>query len=277
MRNTQIFNELSGYLFVRIHSCKEVRHNQQWIESKTHAHYDLWLVRSGTLSIRIGDTIHTANAGDAIFFYPHVPYTANTISPGCRFIYIVFDFGIGDQHRILDDFELCGILIGESIQREIKQLENAYDENIETSNQSGMRMKGYLTILLARIIELYGTGVYTGTMLMGYELHVHARNLSTLQPVFQYIHKSLHQQIHMSELATVACLSEKYFITYFKHALGLTPGQYIYQLKMNRARDYLNEKRYTVKEIANLLGYPDPYSFSKAFKKYYSVSPSQFE
>ncbi len=81
----------------------------------------------------------------------------------------------------------------------------------------------------------------------------------------------------MNELAALVGISEKYFITYFKKALGITPGQYIYQIKMNRAREYLNEKKYTIQQIANLLGYPDPFTFSKAFKKYYNVPPSKFE
>jgi AraC-like DNA-binding protein len=81
----------------------------------------------------------------------------------------------------------------------------------------------------------------------------------------------------MSELAALVGISEKYFITSFRKALGITPGQYIYQIRMNRARDYLNENKYTVQQIASLLGYPDPFTFSKAFKKYYQVAPSRFE
>lgn len=276
MRHTGIFNELSGYLSVRILSCREVTHSNQWMEDKSHTHYDLWLVRSGQLSIRMGDSTFIANKGDVIFFYPHYPYTAFTESESCSFIFIVFDFGISDQRSILDGFDLCGIVPGEFIQNELALIENAYDNNVRTSSQYFMRMKGCLTILLARIIELYGMGIYTGAMLNGYKPHDSTDNLSSLHPVFEYIHNNLHKPIRMSDLAAVACLSEKYFITFFKETLGLSPGQYIFQLKMNRARDYLHKKKYTIKEIAHLLGYPDPYSFSKAFKKYYNIPPSQF-
>jgi AraC family transcriptional regulator len=275
-RNTGIFNELSGYLNVRILSCREVTHGNQWIEDKTHTHYDLWLVRSGTVSVRIGDSIHTAEEGDVIFFYPNFPYTAYTESESCRFIFILFDFGISDHRGILDAFGLCGIVPGKALINELQLIENVYDHNLRTTNQYFMRMKGCLTILLARIIELYGVGDYTGTMLNGYIQSENTGNLSSLQPIFEFIYGNLHKPIRISDLATIACLSEKYFITYFKGALGLTPGQYIYQLKMNRARDFLHTKKYAIKEIAHLLGYPDPFSFSKAFKKYYNIPPSQF-
>ncbi|MGO4374436.1 helix-turn-helix transcriptional regulator, partial [Paenibacillus sp. MCAF20] len=86
----------------------------------------------------------------------------------------------------------------------------------------------------------------------------------------------LHQPVRIGELAELAGMSEKYFILYFKQALGITPGSYIYQLKMNRARELLYSRTFSIQQIAGLLGYPDPYSFSKAFKKYYKVPPSKF-
>ena len=81
--------------------------------------------------------------------------------------------------------------------------------------------------------------------------------------------------IRIKELAQVAGISEKYFINYFKNILGISPGRYINQLKMNRARLSLPRKVYH-KEISSMLGYPDQYSFSKAFKKHYRVPPSKF-
>ena len=66
------------------------------------------------------------------------------------------------------------------------------------------------------------------------------------------------------------------FIEYFKRTLGISPGQYIKSLKMNLARDYIYEKKYSVKEIAYMLGYTDQYTFSKAFKKQFNTPPSRF-
>nr|WP_258881247.1 AraC family transcriptional regulator [Paenibacillus sp. sptzw28] len=36
-------------------------------------------------------------------------------------------------------------------------------------------------------------------------------------------------------------------------------------------------KNIRFQQIAGFLGYPDPFTFSKAFKKYYNVLPSRFE
>ena len=58
--------------------------------------------------------------------------------------------------------------------------------------------------------------------------------------------------------------------------MGITPVNYITQVKMKKALEYLYEQNYSVKEVAALVGYTDIYTFSKAFKKIYGIPPSSF-
>jgi AraC-like DNA-binding protein len=43
---------------------------------------------------------------------------------------------------------------------------------------------------------------------------------------------------------------------------------------MKRALAYLYQRKYSVKEISDMLGYPDQYTFSKAFSRVYDFPPS---
>lgn len=279
MKDMGILNELSELISLRMKSVFALAHDGKWVEHKAHIDYDLWFIQSGILTIRIDGIEHQARAGDVVFFYPGIPYMASTTDQGCRFIYVHFDFEIGNQQRILSDFPLSGIIPEQLIREETILFGKAFMQSNQLDSMPGNRLylKACLMAVIAKIIELYGQDRYTGTFLNGRRPRTAERNLDVLQPVFSYIHSHLHKSIKMSELAQLVGISEKYFITYFKKTLGITPGQYIYQIKMNRARDYLNLKKYTIQEIASLLGYPDPFTFSKAFKKYYNVPPSKFD
>lgn len=268
-----ILNELSEHLVLRMKSYFQVNHSHDWIEHKAHVYYDIWFVQEGTVNIHIDGVEYCAHPGDLVFFYPGLSYMANTTKDGCRFIYVHFDFDIGGRQRILDDFGLSGIVPYELLREETEKFATTYTRTQQTGNR--LYLKACLMAVIAKIIEVYRNGQYRGAFPTG-QMSRSERNLEFLQPVFDHVNRHIHKPIKMHDLASLIGMSEKYFITYFKRCVGITPGQYIYQIRMNRARDYLYEKRHTIQEIAGLLGYPDPYSFSKAFKKYYDVPPSKF-
>jgi AraC family transcriptional regulator len=276
MTNTGILNELSEFVSIRMKSMLEHDHDDKWLEHKSHIDYDLWFIRSGSAAIVIDGKEHIAAEGDIVFFYPGLSYSASARGGRCRLIFVHFDFEIGRQRRILDDFPLSGIVPGELVREEAQWFARVYRQMVDHSDVPGSRLylKACLTAVVARIIELNGIGVYCGSFKGAGKSE---RNLETFKPVFDYIHQHLHQSIRMHELASIAGVSEKYFITSFRKALGITPGQYIYQIRMNRARELLNSQRYSIQQIAALLGYPDLFTFSKAFKKYYDIAPSKFQ
>ncbi|MBD3922311.1 helix-turn-helix transcriptional regulator [Paenibacillus sp. PR3] len=276
--NMGILSDLSELISLRMKSFLALQHDGAWIEHRAHIDYDLWFIQEGTVAITIDGVEHLANPGDVVFFYPDIPYKATTVNQvGCRFNYIHFDFEIGKQQRILNDFQLSGVVPYKLVREEVDLCTNALVRADQSPSGNRLYLKACLTAVVARIIELHGQGQYTGAFRGRNETRTTSGSLELLHPVFEYISHHIHQTIRVNELAALVGISEKYFITSFKKTLGITPGQYIYQIRMNRARDYLNERKYSVQQIATLLGYPDPFTFSKAFKKYYQVAPSKFE
>ena len=55
-----------------------------------------------------------------------------------------------------------------------------------------------------------------------------------------------------------------------------SPHASLSRLKMNHAAQMLANTPMTVKEVADRLGYPDPFSFSKSFKKWHGLSPRNY-
>lgn len=275
MPQIDIFDELAEQIELRIRSSSDNVHGADWIESKRHRDYDLWYVTAGSVLVRTPDGDIRAEAGDAVFFYPNFPYTAWAGEEGSAFIYIHFDFGVGQQFRILEDFPFSGVISGELIEEEGRLLREAYASAKRRSRMSRVRLKGAFLILLAKIIECYGEGHYAGTFRATQGYGGQVADVVTLQPTFEFIHANLHRPIRVPEMAAVASMSEKYFITFFKRAMGATPGQYVQRLRMQRARDILLRQAVPVKAAAARVGYPDAYSFSKAFKKHYGIAPSR--
>lgn len=74
--------------------------------------------------------------------------------------------------------------------------------------------------------------------------------------------------------AHFGCTPE-HFIRTFARAMGLTPYQYLLNMRMYEARRLLLEN-HSVQETALAVGYENPRVFSHAFQKKYGVSPGEF-
>lgn len=68
-------------------------------------------------------------------------------------------------------------------------------------------------------------------------------------------------------------LDRSYFSTQFKKRVGVSPGKYLLSLRMQIAASLLADGA-SVSVTAASVGYADIYVFSKAFKRFYGISPS---
>ncbi len=78
----------------------------------------------------------------------------------------------------------------------------------------------------------------------------------------------------IKEIAEFCAMSEYHFFRRYKEVFEQTPYQYITEKKLQLAKDLLLQKKHSVTEVAMLCSYPDVFTFSKAFKKFYGVTPS---
>ncbi|WP_282940584.1 AraC family transcriptional regulator [Paenibacillus sp. RC67] len=95
-----------------------------------------------------------------------------------------------------------------------------------------------------------------------------------LSKIKQAIDEHPAERYSQRELADIASLSPKYVSALFHQVFGLPLKEYEIRTRMEYAEYLLKHSNHSVKELANLLGYPDPYSFSKQFKQYRGYSPS---
>ena len=102
-----------------------------------------------------------------------------------------------------------------------------------------------------------------------------SRQFARLLPVLQAIEQDIPGNMRPEHMAELIGMSPKYFYAFFKANIGLSPLNYVTQIRMNRARELILAGNLSIKEIAYQLGYADPYTFSKVFKRVYHVAPSK--
>lgn len=80
----------------------------------------------------------------------------------------------------------------------------------------------------------------------------------------------------IEQLADLSAMSRANFIRVFQQQLGMSPGRFITQVRLQSAAFLLKQSQQSVLAIALEVGYQSEAHFSKAFKNYYQLSPSQY-
>jgi AraC family transcriptional regulator len=103
-----------------------------------------------------------------------------------------------------------------------------------------------------------------------------ARNKAPIEETKEYIKGHIDQRLDRRALAEKAGFSLPHFQRRFRALTGEGVAAYIHRLRMERAGRKLRMGAVDITEVALAAGYDSHAAFSKAFKRYFKISPSQF-
>ncbi|MCC6723732.1 MAG: helix-turn-helix domain-containing protein [Saprospiraceae bacterium] len=89
-----------------------------------------------------------------------------------------------------------------------------------------------------------------------------------------YIDTNFKSPLTIEEIARESGLSEYHFHRLFKSSYGISPYQYLLNLRLNFSLESIKKSAASLTDIAYEAGFADIYSFSKAFKKHFGQPPS---
>ena len=89
------------------------------------------------------------------------------------------------------------------------------------------------------------------------------------------INKEYGTKLQLSGVADRIGLSPQYFSRLFREETGKTYSDYLISVRIRRARELLQEGRFKVYEVAELVGIPNYRYFSALFKKETGYAPKQ--
>lgn len=92
----------------------------------------------------------------------------------------------------------------------------------------------------------------------------------------EYVNDHYGQPIYLSELALAAHVSQSYLSSKFKKEVGCSFTEYLIRFRTHKACELLIKSRSSVKRIAGIVGYEDYIQFCKTFKKYQSMTPTEY-
>lgn len=97
-----------------------------------------------------------------------------------------------------------------------------------------------------------------------------------LEKILRALSETPHDRVDLRAVAATTGISYAHFRRIFKGRLGMSPHQYHLLALVHRAKELLGDGSRGVHEVAEALGFDDPYYFSRIFKQKTGVAPSRW-
>lgn len=125
---------------------------------------------------------------------------------------------------------------------------------------------------------LRARGLYLMILQRYFQIIIFQKDTSTIdtriKKVLHHISNHYKEPLTIQKMAKIANLSDMYFGTLFKDETGISFRSFLTIVRMNRAEEMLYSGEYKIHEISDACGFSDVFYFSRLFKKYRGISPS---
>ena len=102
------------------------------------------------------------------------------------------------------------------------------------------------------------------------------RGFGSIAAAIQYMNRCFDKNITLGEYADMCCMSKYHFSRVFKDAVGVSPIEYRNNIRIEHAKEMLDNSFLSVGDIREALGYTSAAYFSYSFKERVGMSPNEY-
>jgi len=102
------------------------------------------------------------------------------------------------------------------------------------------------------------------------------KHADAIYQTIQYINKNYAEKVTLDEVASAVYLSPAYFSKIFKEEMKCNFNTYLNQVRIKKSKSLLMNSKFSLVEIAGMVGYEDQSYFTKVFKKMTDLSPGKY-
>ena len=238
--------------------------NESFNTNTCRPDFYLLYVTEGELNIFLSDRNIILKSGMGIFYYPNHKYIYSFDGKGVNQYYWVHFTGHQAQ-TILERFgfyneSFFNIGVHTNI---VNLFDKIASELICREDDFAFSASTYLLQILVNIKRYHFSNKNTETA-------------KRLKASLDILHTDYHKPLTIENLAAFEQLSPSRYRTIFRETTGLSPKQYLTNIRMRRACELLRQTTLSIKQISSMIGYEDMLYFYRIFKKSNDMTPAQY-
>lgn len=253
-------HEILGYYY-------SIRSNNYCFDGESHDYFELTYVDIGTMTTIVDGVRYELKERELMIYGPGQFHTQEISSNAhCSYVTILFDMESNQHEQLLNKVfsynKNTYMLIKTFILESTFQL--PYMNSL---------MLCLLQETVVRLLQNEFTGAQSEHFIMSSRQHYQDE---LLEKILTYIDENICKPITVAEICQKFSLSRSSLQILFNENLSQSPKKYISELKMEKSRMMICEDKYTISEIALMMGFNSIHYFSRAFTKKYNIAPSEY-
>jgi len=233
------------------------------VPQRLYGHYSLHFIMEGAGRYHVNGVTYRLHAGEGFLISPDLPccYTADEEDP---WNYMYVSFSGQELSGMLREVGLSSPVFSFFPDYRFQDLLNAILFSAADPDCRGLEVNGLFFQLLDSL-SLCTAGQFPGREDERYVAQAVA-----------YIEDNYAEKITVQEVADRIGINRSYLHKLFTRAKGLSPSRYLLNYRLDRARDMMMHREFSLTEIAVAVGFCDAAHFSKSFTARFDTSPRTF-
>lgn len=251
-------------------SISQESHSEGWTMPYTHFHdsYEMYILESGSRIVTIDDIEYCVGSYDVTLFNKNIPHTSRGDTPFsgiCIHLldrFIDFYFTKEAKKILLECFNHTVIHLTEDEFSVIKNIANNFVIKEEGNFMKFVQIADILSNAAKRLDDHVSFQKQNPT--------------SKAKSIIQYVNDNYIFINNVADIMEHFGVSESYVFKIFKQEYNTTPKKYLYQLKLNNACHWLENRDTTIKTIAFESGFECYEYFIRLFKEKMKCTPTEY-
>ncbi|HEY9574668.1 MAG TPA: AraC family transcriptional regulator [Lachnospiraceae bacterium] len=228
---------------------------------------------SGTVRYTKGSSTNYVHANSVIISACNTPLTFTRVSKDWEFYYFIIS---GSHSRGFYNMVRTNsnIILAHPFSNILDNINSLYEilsnTSLQNKNQTWMHLQ----------INAFLSGIFASL----YDLTYNVNQIKKLTPpkesavntVLKYINENYKEDLSVDAICGKIGFSKHYFCRLFKEQTTKTLHQYINELRVNKAKEFLAYSKLSINSVANQVGFKTTLTFIRVFEKEVHMTPSEY-
>ena len=243
---------------------RQVGHDGFFFRGEQHLPLELVFVEKGVLRNYCDGQKFTLHPNEFLILSPN-QWHMQQADREVRFLTVSFSWEGYDFSHLYNRVLSASSGIGRSVQSLLQEYEQDLPERDEF-------LTAQIKLLLLQMLRLPGIEENTKKPSPASE----RSHRMILDKAMQTVSEGIYRKLTVSDLAAAVNVSTSQLTVLFKSYLRMTPAKYITHIRLEESKILLSEKKMSIGEIADILGYASIQHYSRQFHDWFGCAPSAF-